>query len=64
MGILFENMRREGFEISLTPPQILFKQINGKKYEPIEKVTIELDPIYSASVIDKLSNRKGIYENC
>ncbi|KAL4453045.1 hypothetical protein ABPG73_005951 [Tetrahymena malaccensis] len=64
LGILFENMRREGFEMSLTPPQILFKEINGKQHEPIEKVTIELDPVYSANVIEKLSQRKGVYENC
>lgn len=64
LGILFENMRREGFEMSLTPPQILFKTIDGKQHEPIEKVTIELDPIYSAGVIEKLANRKGVYENC
>lgn len=64
LGILFENMRREGFEMSLTPPQILFKEINGKQHEPIERVTIELDPVYSAGVIEKLGNRKGVYENC
>jgi len=42
----------------------LFKQVNGKQFEPIEKVTIELNPIYSASTIEKLGNRKGTYENC
>lgn len=38
--------------------------MNGKQFEPIEKVTIELNPIYSASTIEKLGNRKGTYENC
>jgi len=42
----------------------LFKQVNGKQFEPIEKVTIELSPIYSSSTIEKLGNRKGTYENC
>lgn len=50
--------------MSLTPPQILFKEINGKTCEPIEKVAIELNPIYSANIIEKIANRKGTYENC
>lgn len=45
LGILFETMRREGFEIIVTPPKILFKEdTDGSLLEPVEKITIECDP--------------------
>ncbi|EGR28522.1 hypothetical protein IMG5_173780 [Ichthyophthirius multifiliis] len=64
LGVLFENMRREGFEMSLTPPQIIYKQVGNKTFEPVEKVKIETSPIYSSIIIEKLGLRKGVYENC
>ncbi|WFW29598.1 MAG: translational GTPase TypA [Wolbachia endosymbiont of Menacanthus eurysternus] len=59
LGVLIENMRREGFELSVSRPRILFKEENGKKLEPIEKVIIDTDAKYSGIIIEKLSFRKG-----
>ena len=59
LGILIENMRREGFELSISRPRVVYKHINGIKNEPIEEVTIDVDDEYSGSIIEKLSTRKG-----
>lgn len=60
LSILLENMRREGYEVSVSKPEVLMKEINGKKHEPIEKVMVELPEKYSGTIIDKLNQRKGI----
>ncbi len=61
MGVLIENMRREGFELSISRPQVLFQEgENGERLEPIEEVTIDVDDDYSGAVIEKLTGaRKG-----
>ncbi|WP_298848192.1 translational GTPase TypA [uncultured Ruegeria sp.] len=60
MGVLIENMRREGFELSISRPQVLFREENGQRLEPIEEVTIDVDDEYSGSVIEKITGaRKG-----
>ncbi|MEL6509087.1 MAG: translational GTPase TypA [Pseudomonadota bacterium] len=60
MGVLIENMRREGFELSISRPQVLFQEIDGQRHEPIEEVTIDVDDEYSGSVIEKITGaRKG-----
>jgi len=60
MGVLIENMRREGFELSISRPQVLFKEVNGQRMEPIEEATIDVDDEYSGKVIEKLTGaRKG-----
>ncbi|MEO9895535.1 MAG: translational GTPase TypA [Paracoccaceae bacterium] len=60
MGVLIENMRREGFELSISRPQVLFRDIDGQRMEPIEDVTIDVDDEYSGSVIEKITgSRKG-----
>ncbi|WP_108261399.1 translational GTPase TypA [Mangrovicoccus ximenensis] len=60
MGVLIENMRREGFELSISRPQVLFREENGQRLEPIEEVTIDVDDEYSGAVIEKLTGpRKG-----
>jgi GTP-binding protein len=61
LAILIEEMRREGFEMCVSAPQVLFKTCpdTRAKLEPIEEVTIDVDAEYSGSVIDKLSNRGG-----
>jgi GTP-binding protein len=60
MGVLIENMRREGFELSVSRPQVLFQTIDGKRCEPIEEVTIDVDDEYSGAVIEKMTGtRKG-----
>jgi len=61
LGILVENMRREGFELGVCPPKVLFKtEDGGKRMEPIEEVVVEVDDEFSGPVIQKLSERKGV----
>ena len=61
MGVLIENMRREGFELSVSRPQGLMREgENGEQLEPIEEVTIDVDDEYSGAVIEKVTGvRKG-----
>lgn len=60
MGVLIENMRREGFELSISRPQVLMREENGQRMEPIEEVTIDVDDDYSGAVIEKITGaRKG-----
>ena len=60
MGVLIENMRREGFELSISRPQVLFKEEDGVRMEPIEEVTIDVDDEYTGAVVEKLTGpRKG-----
>src|SRR5579862_848484 len=59
MGVLIESMRREGFELSISRPRVLFKTENGQRLEPIEEVTVDVDDAYTGVVIEKISNRKG-----
>ncbi len=56
MGVLIENMRREGFELSISRPQVLFREgPDGERLEPIEEVTIDVDDEYSGAVIEKVT---------
>ena len=59
MGVLIENMRREGFELSISRPRVIYKDVDSIKNEPIEEVTIDVDEEFSGAVIEKLSSRKG-----
>ena len=60
LGVLIENMRREGFELSISRPRVLFQSDeNGKRLEPIEEVVIDVDEQYSGIVVDKMSRRKA-----
>jgi len=60
MGVLIENMRREGFELSISRPQVLMREIDGVNNEPIEEVTIDVDDDYTGAVIEKLTGpRRG-----
>ncbi len=60
MGVLIENMRREGFELSISRPQVIMRDVDGETMEPIEEVTIDVDDDYSGAVIEKLTGaRKG-----
>ncbi|WP_376873234.1 translational GTPase TypA [Albirhodobacter sp. R86504] len=60
MGVLIENMRREGFELSISRPRVIFREENGVRMEPIEEVIIDVDDEYSGVVIEKLTgHRKG-----
>lgn len=60
MGVLIENMRREGFELSISRPRVIMQDIDGARHEPIEEVIVDVDDEYSGAVIDKLTGeRKG-----
>jgi GTP-binding protein len=60
MGVLIENMRREGFELSISRPQVLFRDEGGQRLEPIEEVTIDVDDEFTGAVIEKVTGaRKG-----
>ncbi len=61
LGVLIETMRREGFEMSVSRPRVLFKAdpITGDKLEPIEELTVDVDEEYTGVVVEKVSNRKG-----
>ncbi|MBQ1203426.1 MAG: GTP-binding protein, partial [Loktanella sp.] len=60
MGVLIENMRREGFELSISRPQVIYKDIDGVRHEPIEEATIDVDDEYTGAVVEKLTGpRKG-----
>ena len=60
MGVLIENMRREGFELSISRPRVILREENGQRLEPIEEVIIDVDDEYTGAVIDKLTGtRKG-----
>ena len=60
IAILLEQMRREGYELQISQPQVIFKEENGKKLEPYEEVIIDIPSEMSGVVIEKLSKRKGI----
>ena len=59
LSILIENMRREGYELAVSPPRVLIKEIDGKRYEPIERVVIDVPEDCVGSVMEKLGSRKG-----
>jgi GTP-binding protein len=59
IAILLENLRREGYELQVSKPQVIIKEENGKKLEPFEEVLIDIPEKFSGTVIEKLSKRKG-----
>ena len=59
LGILIETMRREGFEITIGQPQVLVKEIGGKKHEPYENLVVDVPQDFSGKVIDLVTQRKG-----
>ena len=63
LSILIENMRREGFELQVSKPQIILKEIDGEMCEPFEDVQIDVPEEYVGSVIEALGNREGVMEN-
>lgn len=63
ISILLENMRREGYELSVSQPQAIIREENGEKVEPFEEVTIDIPGEYQGAVIERLSNRAFIMQN-
>jgi GTP-binding protein len=63
LAVLLENMRREGYEVMVSQPEVIVKEIDGVKSEPFEEVTILVPEEFSGVVIEKLGNRKGLMMN-
>jgi GTP-binding protein len=63
LSILLENMRREGYELSVSKPEVLFKEIDGLRHEPFEKVVVSAPSEFVGSVIAALNERKGIMQS-
>ena len=59
LGVLIETMRREGFEMTVSRPRVLYHEENGQRTEPIEEVTIDVDEEYSSTVVDAMNRRKA-----
>ena len=62
LSILLENMRREGYELSVSKPEVLFKEVDGVKSEPFEKVIVNCPSEYSGTIINDLQERKAMLE--
>lgn len=63
LGVLIEQMRREGFELLVSKPQVIFKQEGGRKLEPIENAVIDIEDPFVGVVTEKLGKRKGVMTN-
>ncbi len=63
IGILIEQMRREGFELQISAPEVIYKTIDGKKYEPFELLTLDILADHQGVVMENLGKRKALLEN-
>lgn len=63
LGVLIENMRREGFELQVSAPQVIYKTIDGKQYEPIEDLVIDVPQEYQGAIMEYLGIRKAEMKN-
>jgi GTP-binding protein len=63
IAILIENMRREGFELQISQPHVIIKNVNGVDHEPFEELTIDVPEVYSGTVIEQINKRRGIMTN-
>jgi len=59
LGILLENMRREGYELGVSRPQVITKQVNGETHEPYEQLTVDIETRHQGAVMELLGQRKG-----
>lgn len=63
IAILCENMRREGYELQVSQPQVIIKEVNGVKMEPFEEVTVDVSDELASSIISRLTERRGLLTN-
>ncbi|MEJ6589362.1 MAG: translational GTPase TypA [Crocinitomicaceae bacterium] len=63
LSVLIETMRREGYELQVGQPQVILKEIDGKKCEPMEELTIDLPEVHSGTAVDAVTKRKGEMTN-
>jgi len=59
LGILIENMRREGYELAVSRPQVIVKEVNGERHEPYETLTVDIETRHQGTVMEKLGLRRG-----
>ena len=59
LGILIENMRREGYELAVSRPEVILKEVDGKTHEPFETVTIDVEEQHQGSIMEQIGTRKG-----
>jgi GTP-binding protein len=63
LGILIENMRREGYELAVSRPEVILKQVDGVTHEPYESVTIDVEEQHQGSIMEQIGSRKGELTN-
>jgi GTP-binding protein len=63
LGILIENMRREGYELAVSRPEVILKQVDGATHEPYESVTIDVEEQHQGTIMEQLGTRKGELTN-
>ena len=63
LGILIENMRREGYELAVSRPEVILKQVNGVTHEPFETVTIDVEEQHQGTIMEQIGTRKGELTN-
>ena len=63
LSVLIENMRREGYELAVSRPEVIIKQIDGQWMEPIEQLVVDVEEIHQGGVMEKLGTRKGQLKN-
>ncbi len=63
LSILIENMRRQGYEFQVSKPQVIYREIEGKKYEPVERMVADVPQAYAGAVIEKIGRRRGTLES-
>ncbi|MEO6103052.1 MAG: translational GTPase TypA [Pseudoxanthomonas sp.] len=63
LSVLIENMRREGFELAVSRPEVIIKEIDGKQMEPVEQLVVDVEDQHQGGVMEKLGTRKGALKN-
>lgn len=63
LSVLIENMRREGFELQVSQPEVVTKEVDGKKHEPVENVIVNVPDEMAGAIIEALGKRKGVMKN-
>lgn len=59
LGILIENMRREGYELAVSRPEVIIREVNGERQEPFESVTLDIEEQHQGAIMEKLGTRRG-----
>lgn len=63
LSVLIENMRREGYELAVSRPEVIIKEIDGQKMEPIEQLVVDVEEVHQGAVMERLGVRKGQLKN-